>query len=58
MQGYAAEPAGGAFAQSREYYAELEKWLSGDEAGRLRHAELARVSDDHVFLRPARLPAR
>ena len=42
MQGYAAEPAGegGAFAQSREYYGELEEWLSGEEAGRLRYADL------------------
>ncbi len=33
MQGYAAEPAGGAFAQSRACYGELEAWLSGEEAG-------------------------
>ena len=32
MQGYAAEPEGGAFAQSRAYYGELEAWLSGTEA--------------------------
>jgi hypothetical protein len=40
MQEYAAEPAGRAFAQSREYYTELEQWLSGAEAAELRHAEL------------------
>ena len=34
MQEYAAEPQGGAFAQSRAYYGELEEWLSGEEAGR------------------------
>ena len=36
MQKYAPEAAGGAFAQSREYYAELEEWLSGEDAGKLR----------------------
>jgi hypothetical protein len=40
MQGHAAEPEGGAFAQSRACYAELEEWLSGEEAGKLRHADL------------------
>jgi hypothetical protein len=40
VQEYAPEPEGGAFAQSREYYAELEEWLAGAEAGRLRHADL------------------
>ena len=32
MQEYAPAPGGGAFAQSREYYAELEAWLSREEA--------------------------
>ena len=40
MQGYAAKSQGGAFAQSRAYYGELEEWLSGEEAGKLRHADL------------------
>jgi hypothetical protein len=34
------EPEGGAFAQCRAYYAELERWLAGAEAGNLRHADL------------------
>ena len=32
MQEYAPEAAGGAFAQSRACYAELEEWLSGEDA--------------------------
>ena len=66
MQGYAAEPAGGAFAQSRAYYGELEAWLSGEEAGQLRHADLEeqlqdrgrellrRMHQDHLDLLAAR----
>jgi hypothetical protein len=38
MQGYA--PAGGAFEQSREYYAEAEEWLASADAAGLQHAEL------------------
>ena len=40
MQEYAPEAEGGAFAQSRALYGELEDWLSGEDAGKLRHAEL------------------
>ena len=40
MQEYAPAPGGGAFAQSREYYAELEEWLAGEGAAALQHAEL------------------
>ena len=66
MQEYAPEAAGGAFAQSREYYAELEGWLSGEDAGKLRHAELEeqlqargrellrRLHQDHLGLLAAR----
>ena len=66
MQEYAPEAAGGAFAQSREYYAELEEWLSGEDAGKLRHAELEeqlqargrellrRLHQDHLDLLAAR----
>ena len=68
MPGYAADPAGGsqAFAQSRAYYAGLEEWLSGEEAGRLRHADLEeqlqargrellrRMHQDHLDLLAAR----
>ena len=66
MQEYAAEPAGGAFAQSRAYYGELEAWLSGEEAGKLRHADLEeqlqergrellrRMHQDHLDLLAAR----
>ena len=66
MQGYAAEPAGGAFAQSRAYYRELEAWLSEEEAGQLRHADLEeqlqdrgrellrRLHQDHLDLLAAR----
>jgi len=66
MQEYAAEPAGGAFAQSRAYYGELEQWLSGEEAGQLRHADLEeqlqdrgrellrRLHQDHLDLLAAR----
>ena len=39
MQEYAPVPEGGAFAQSRELYAETERWLAG-EAAVLQHAEL------------------
>ena len=66
MQGYAAEPEGGAFAQSRVYYGELEAWLSGTEAAGLRHADLEeqlqergrellrRLHQDHLDLLAAR----
>jgi hypothetical protein len=36
MQGYVPESAGGAFARSRVYYAEIEEWLSSAEAAGLR----------------------
>jgi hypothetical protein len=45
MQEY-AEPASAAFAQSRAYHGELEEWLSGEEAGRLRHADLEEQLQD------------
>ena len=66
MQEYAPEAAGGAFAQSRKCYAELEEWLSGEDAGKLRHAELEeqlqargrellrRLHQDHLDLLAAR----
>ena len=66
MQGYAPESEGGAFAQSRAYYGELEEWLSGEEAGKLRHADLEeqlqergrellrRMHQDHLDLLAAR----
>ena len=66
MQGYAAKSQGGAFAQSRAYYGELEEWLSGEEAGKLRHADLEdqlqergrellrRMHQDHLDLLAAR----
>ena len=66
MQEYAAEPEGGAFAQSRAYYGELEEWLSGREATELRHADLEeqlqergrellrRLHQDHLDLLAAR----
>jgi hypothetical protein len=31
---------GAAFAQSREFYAQTERWLAGQETAGLRHAEL------------------
>ena len=40
MQGYAPAGDGGAFAQSREYYAETEEWLASAVADGLQHAEL------------------
>ena len=46
MQEYAAEPEGGAFAQSRTCYRELEEWLSGEEAAGLRHADLEEQLQD------------
>ena len=66
MQGYAAEPDGREFAQSRAYYAELEEWLSGADAAGLRHADLEeqlrergrellrRMHQDHLDLLTAR----
>ncbi|HYA52766.1 MAG TPA: ISKra4 family transposase, partial [Streptosporangiaceae bacterium] len=44
MQGYAAEPDG-AFAQSRECFAELEGWLVSEEAAGLQHGELEEQLD-------------
>ena len=70
MQGYAAKSQGGAFAQSRAYYGELEEWLSGEEAGKLRHADLEdqlqergrellrRMHQDHLDLLAAREECR
>ena len=43
MQGYVPGPDG-AFAQSRECYAELEVWLASDAAG-LQHGELEEQLD-------------
>ena len=43
MQGYVPGPDG-AFAQSRECYAELEQWLASDAAG-LQHGELEEQLD-------------
>ena len=66
MQGYAAEPDGREFAQSRAYYAELEEWLSGADAVGPRHADLEeqlrerglrllrRMHQDHLDLLTAR----
>ena len=66
MKDYAPAPDGGAFAQSREYYAQLEAWLSREEAAGLRHAELEerlqargrellrRLHQDHLDLLAAR----
>jgi hypothetical protein len=68
MQGYAPEPAdgAGAFARSRDYYAELAAWLCGEDAGGLRHADLEeqllrrgreltrRLHQDHLDLLAAR----
>jgi len=44
MQGYAAEPDG-AFAQSRECFAELEEWLASEDAAGLQHGELEEQLD-------------
>jgi len=44
MQGYAAEPDG-AFAQSRECFAELEEWLVSEDAAGLQHGELEEQLD-------------
>ena len=66
MPGYAPDPGGEEFAQSRVCFAELEEWLSGPEAGRLTHAEIEEQLDargrellrllhqDHLDLRAAR----
>ena len=45
MPGYAPDPDGEEFAQSRACFAELEEWLSGPEAGRLTHAETEEQPD-------------
>jgi hypothetical protein len=64
MPGYAPEPGGGEFAQSRACFAELQEWLSGP--GGLTHAEVEEQLDvrgrellrllhqDHLDLRAAR----
>lgn len=44
MQGYAAGP-NGAFAQSRECFAELEEWLASEDAAGLQHGELEEQLD-------------
>jgi len=44
MQGYAAEPDG-AFARSRECFAELEEWLASEDAAGLQHGELEEQLD-------------
>jgi hypothetical protein len=44
MQGYAAEP-NGAFAQSRECFAELEEWLASEDAAGLQHGEVEEQLD-------------
>ena len=44
MQGYAPAPDG-AFAQSRECYAELEEWLASEDAAGLQHGELEEQLD-------------
>ena len=44
MQGYAPGPDG-AFAQSRECYAELEEWLASEDAAGLQHGELEEQLD-------------
>ena len=66
MSGYAPEPGGEQFAQSRTCFAELEEWLAGGQAAALRHAELEeqldargrellrRLHQDHLDLRAAR----
>jgi hypothetical protein len=40
MRGYAPQPGGELFAQSRACFVEIEGWLSGTEAAALTHAEL------------------
>ena len=44
MQGYVPGPDG-AFAQSRECYAELEEWLASEDAAGLQHGELEEQLD-------------
>ena len=44
MQGYVPGPDG-AFAQSRECYAELEEWLASEDASGLQHGELEEQLD-------------
>jgi len=44
MQGYVPRPDG-AFAQSRECYAELEEWLASEDAAGLQHGELEEQLD-------------
>jgi hypothetical protein len=40
MTAYAQDTAAGAFAQARDCYAEIERWLGSAEAAALTHAEL------------------
>ena len=66
MQGYAPEPRAGRSHSPGRIYAELEEWLSGEEAGKLRHADLEeqlqargrellrRMHQDHLDLLAAR----
>jgi hypothetical protein len=66
MQGYAAADGDAGFAQSREFYAQTEQWLAGEEAAGLQHAELEeclqargrelmrRLFQDHLGLVAAR----
>lgn len=45
MREYAPAGEGTAFARSREYYAEIEGWLAGEEAAGLQHGELEEQLD-------------
>jgi hypothetical protein len=66
VPGYAPEPDGEQFAQSRECFAGIEEWLLGPVAAGLTHAELEeqlgargrellrRLHQDHLDLRAAR----
>ena len=54
MQGYAAADGDAGFAQSREFYAQTERWLAGEEAAGLQHAEL----EEHLQARGRELMRR
>jgi hypothetical protein len=66
MQGYAPAGGGGEFAESREYYREVESWLGSEQAAGLQHAELEeqmeargreltrRLFQDHLELQASR----
>ena len=54
MQGYAAADGDAGFAQSREFYAQAERWLAGEEAAGLQHAEL----EEHLQARGRELMRR